>query len=442
MTMDLNMLTNHLNEFNPIRTYGQVTNVVGLIIEGLSPGALVGARCDIYPSSGKKKIRAEVIGFKENRILMMPLENAIGITPGSTIALRNYQDTIGVGNHLLGRVIDGLGRPIDNKGPIKYEKRYSIYKSPLNPLNRKRITSPLDVGIKAINGLLTLGKGQKAGIFAGSGVGKSILLGMITRNTHADINVIALIGERGREVREFIEKELSEEALKKSVIVAVTSDHSPLLKLRGAFIATSIAEFFRDQGKDVLFMMDSLSRFAMAQREIGLAAGEPPTSKGYTPSIFNMLARLLERTGTSENSGSITGLYTILVEGDDLTEPVADTTRSILDGHIVLSRELADKNLYPAIDILSSVSRVMNDIIDDEHKIVARKIKQSIAMYRKIEDMLNIGVYQKGTDPHIDTTIELFDKINEFMYQDIAEKTTLKESIDQMKHIISIVQSV
>ncbi|MGA1824754.1 MAG: FliI/YscN family ATPase [bacterium] len=436
MRMNLSFYNKYLQDFNPIRTYGQVTNVVGLIIEGFSPGAIVGARCDIFPSSGKKKIRAEVIGFKENRIVMMPLENAMGITPGSKIVLQNYQDTIGVGNNLLGRVIDGLGQPIDDKGPIKYETKFPIYKSPLNPMNRKRITMPLDVGIKAINGLLTIGKGQKIGIFAGSGVGKSILLGMITRNTKADVNVIALIGERGREVMEFIEKELSEDALKKSVVVAVTSDHSPLLKLRGAFIATSIAEFFRDQGKDVLLMMDSLTRFAMAQREIGLAAGEPPTSKGYTPSVFNLLARLLERTGTSQNSGSITGLYTVLVEGDDLTEPVSDTTRSILDGHIILSRELADKNLYPAIDILASVSRVMNDIIDDDHKEVSRKIKHTIASYRKIEDMLNIGVYQKGTDPKIDKTIQLFEMINNFIYQDITEKTTLKESVFQMKQII------
>ena len=438
MYLNLNTHANYLKQIDPIIMYGQVTNVFGLIIEGISPGVQIGAKCEIHPACGSDKIKAEVIGFRENKILMMPLEKPFGITPGSRIKIQNNQDYIGVSNQMLGRVLDGLGKPIDDHNtPIDYETISPIYKSSINPLDRKRINMPLDVGIKAINGLITLGRGQKIGIFAGSGIGKSMLLGMITRHTTADINIIALIGERGREVREFIEKDLSKDALKRSVIVAVTSDNSPLLKLKGAFVATTIAEFFRDQGKNVLLVMDSLTRCAMAQREIGLAIGEPPTSKGYTPSVIDMLSRLLERTGTSNSEGSITGLYTVLIESDDMNDPVADTARSILDGHIVLSRELADKNFYPAIDVLTSVSRIMPDVVGNEHMKYAKKINETIAMYRKIEDMVNIGAYKKGTDPNIENTLKLIEKINLFLSQDFNEKATIDETILQMKQIFN-----
>jgi flagellum-specific ATP synthase len=415
-----------------IQAQGKVTDIVGLVIEAQGPMSRLGTVCDIYTQGDHRKISAEVLGFRGNKVMMMPLEEMRGIGPGCPIVARRQRAVIPVGSGLLGRVIDGLGNPIDGKGPIAAESEYPIYGMPVNPLSRKRITRPLDLGIRAINGLLTLGCGQRIGIFAGSGVGKSVLLGMIARKTAADVNVIALIGERGREVNEFIDKELGAQGLKRSVIVVATSDHLPLIRMRGAFIATAIAEFFRDQGRHVNFMMDSVTRFAMAQREIGLALGEPPTTKGYTPSVFTLLPKLCERAGTAANSGTITGLYTVLVEGDDTNEPIADALRSILDGHINLSRDLANQAHYPAIDILGSVSRVMEDIIDAKQRQCARKLKEIMATYRKAEDLINIGAYVAGSNPKIDYAIAMIEKINRYLRQDIDETSPFNECIAQL----------
>ena len=418
-----------------IQANGKVTDVVGLVIEAQGPVSRLGTVCDIYTRGDSHKITAEVLGFKDNKVLLMPLEEIRGIGPGCPIVARQQRAVIPVGSGLLGRVIDGLGNPIDNKGSIAAESEYPIYGTPINPLSRRRISKPLDLGIRAVNGLLSVGCGQRMGIFAGSGVGKSVLLGMIARKTAADVNVIALIGERGREVNEFIEKELGEKGLQRSVIVVATSDHLPLIRMRGAFIATAIAEFFRDQGRHVNLMMDSVTRFAMAQREIGLALGEPPTTKGYTPSVFTLLPKLCERAGTSANRGTITGLYTVLVEGDDTNEPIADALRSILDGHINLTRDLANQGHYPAIDVLSSISRVMDDIIDPTHRKHANKLKETLAVYRKAEDLINIGAYVAGSNPKIDYAIEMIEKINRYLKQDIDETTDFTESISQLARL-------
>ena len=418
-----------------IQANGKVTNIVGLVIEAQGPVSRLGTICDIYTKGNSHKISAEVLGFKDNKVLMMPLAEIRGIGPGCPIVARQQRAVIPVGPGLLGRVIDGLGNPIDNKGPIPAEREYPIYGTPINPLSRKRISKPLDLGIRAINGLLSVGCGQRLGIFAGSGVGKSVLLGMIARKTAADVNVIALIGERGREVNEFIEKELGKEGLERSVIVVATSDHLPLIRMRGAFIATAIAEFFRDQGRHVNLMMDSVTRFAMAQREIGLALGEPPTTKGYTPSVFTLLPKLCERAGTSANRGTITGLYTVLVEGDDTNEPIADALRAILDGHINLTRDLATQNHYPAIDVLSSISRVMDDIINPEQRRYANQLKETLAIYRKAEDLINIGAYVDGSNPKIDFAIDMIEKINHYLKQEIDETTPFDESISQLTQL-------
>src|SRR5271157_867576 len=358
-----------VRETDPVKVYGKVNRGIGIVIEGLGPQANIGDICQIElnGNGSEQFMEAEVIGFKEGKILLMPLGELRGIGPGSRIIAKGRQRYIRMGKGLLGRILDGVGNPMDAKEPVTGQL-YPVYNEPINPLYRQRITTPLDLGIRSINTILTIGKGQRIGIMAGSGVGKSVLLGMMARNTAADVNVIALIGERGREVREFIEKDLGTEGLNRSVLVVATSDTSPLIRIRGAFVATAIAEYFRSLGKNVLLMMDSLTRFAMAQREIGLAAGEPPTMKGYTPSVFNLMPKLLERAGTWEHEGTITGLYTVLVEGDDMNEPIADAARSILDGHIVLSRELANHNHYPAIDILQSISRLMKDISGEKHK--------------------------------------------------------------------------
>ena len=416
----------------PIEASGQVTKVIGLVIEALGPASPLGTVCDIFTKGQNQKITAEVMGFRDNRVLMMPVEDIQGISPGSRVVAKQKKATIAVGPGLLGRVIDGLGNPIDGKGPVCVENEYPIYTPAINPLLRRRIDKPLDLGVRAINGLLTMGCGQRMGLFAGSGVGKSVLLGMIARKTMADVNVIALIGERGRELNEFIEKELGPEGLQRSVIVVATSDRLPLIRLRGAFIATAIAEYFRDQGQHVNLMMDSVTRFAMAQREIGLALGEPPTTKGYTPSVFTTLPKLLERTGTSDNNGTITGLYTVLVEGDDTNEPVADALRSILDGHINLTRDLAMQNHYPAIDILDSVSRVMDDVISPEHREIANRLKNTLATYRKAEDLINIGAYVKGSNAKIDFAIEMIEKINLYLRQDIDETASFDESLQSL----------
>ena len=435
LAINLEKYYKKLKNSSAILSVGRVTNITGLVVEANGPVAKLGTVCDIFTKGDQKKVGAEVLGFKDNKVMLMPFEEIRGIGPGSRVVARQEKSSVSVGQGLLGRVIDGTGNPIDNKGEIKKEKEYPIYADPVNPLLRKRITRSLDIGIRAVNGLLTIGCGQRMGIFSGSGVGKSVLLGMIARNTKADVNVIALIGERGREVNEFIEKELGEEGLKRSVIIVATSDHLPLIRMRGAFIATAIAEYFRDQGKHVNLMMDSVTRFAMAQREIGLALGEPPTMKGYTPSVFTLLPKLLERAGTSANKGTITGLYTVLVEGDDTNEPIADALRSILDGHIVLKRELAMQNHYPAIDILSSISRVMDDIISFSQKENANKLKAVMATYRKSEDLINIGAYVAGSNTKIDYAIEINDRANGYLMQGIEDCVTYDESIKQLEEL-------
>jgi flagellum-specific ATP synthase len=434
--VDLSKYHTCLESTCSIRATGRVTNVVGLVVEAHGPVSCLGTVCDIYTTHRNHTIAAEVSGFKDNSVLLMPLEEIHGIAPGCKIVARQQKAIVPVGQGLLGRVIDGLGNPIDDKGPIKTEAAYPIYAASLNPLKRRRIHRPLDLGIRTINGLLTVGCGQRIGIFAGSGVGKSVLLGMIARKTKADVNVIALIGERGRELNEFIEKELGREGLRRSVIVVATSDRLPLIRMRGAFIATAIAEYFRNQGQHVNLMMDSVTRFAMAQREIGLALGEPPTTKGYTPSVFTLLPKLLERAGTSANRGTITGLYTVLVEGDDTNEPIADAVRSILDGHINLTRDLAMQNHYPAIDVLGSISRVMVDVVDDKHRRNANRLKEILATYRKAEDLINIGAYVTGSNPKIDYAIKMIDKINAYLKQDIDETVFFEESVAQLDALL------
>jgi flagellum-specific ATP synthase len=426
-----------LGQVNPIRIHGKVTEIIGLVVEGNGPATSIGELCGIFPAGSVKPVTAEVVGFKKGKVLLMPLQTIQGLSPGCKIVSLGRKAGVNVGKNLLGRVIDGLGNPIDNKGPIESESDYPIYAEPINPLARGRITEPVDLGIRALNGVLTCGKGQRMGIFAGSGVGKSILLGMMARNTNADVNVIGLIGERGREVREFLEKSLGKKGLARSVVVVAGSDMHPLIRMRAAYVTTSISEYFRDLGKNVLLMVDSLTRFAMAQREIGLSVGEPPAAKGYTPSVFSLLPKLLERSGIMEKRGSITGLYTILVEGDDFNEPIADAARSILDGHVVLSRELASKSHYPAIDVLHSVSRVMLDIVGDEHRQMARRIIQILATYKKAEDLINIGAYVKGSNPEIDYAVTMIDRVNGFLKQDINEKIDFQQTINQMRVIFA-----
>jgi flagellum-specific ATP synthase len=421
-----------LEQINPIRVHGKVSEIIGLVVEGHGPAASIGEVCMIASGGLEKQLPAEVVGFKKGKVLLMPLHSMQGIGPGCKIMSMGRKASVHVGKNLLGRVIDGLGNPIDNHGAIECEKEYPIYADPINPLKRKRIAEPMDLGIRALNGVLCCGKGQRMGIFSGSGVGKSVLMGMMARNTKADVNVIGLIGERGREVREFLEKNLGEEGLSRSVVVVAGSDSHPLIRMRAAYVATTISEYFRDLGNDVLLMVDSLTRFAMAQREIGLSVGEPPATKGYTPSVFSLLPKLLERSGTLEDRGSITGLYTVLVEGDDFNEPISDASRSILDGHIYLTRELANKNHYPAIDILQSVSRVMNDIVDEQHRQLAKKIVNVLATYKKAEDLINIGAYVQGSNPDIDYAIVMVDRVNRFLRQDIGEKIDFQETKKQM----------
>ncbi len=413
---------------DPIKVCGKVSQVIGLVVEGQGPCTSIGEMCEIYANGHKNPLSAEVVGFKTDKVLMMPLEEIRGVGPGCKIVSLGKKADTRVGKGLLGRVIDGMGNPIDGKGPIEFQAEYPIYFSPINPLWRKRVTEVMDLGIRAINALLTCGKGQKMGVFSGSGVGKSILLGMMAKNTRADVNVIGLIGERGREVREFLEKNLGKEGLERSVVVVATSDTHPIIRMRAAYVATSIAEYFRDQGSDVLLMVDSLTRFAMAQREVGLSIGEPPTTKGYTPSVFSLMPKLLERVGAVEGKGSITGLYAILVEGNDFDEPIADAARSILDGHIVLSRDLATKNHYPAVDVLNSISRVMIDIVDDEHKGKAGHLLNILATYKKAEDLINIGAYVKGSNREVDFAIEMVGRVNTFLMQAIDEKVSFAES--------------
>lgn len=420
-----------ISSCQPIRLEGKIVKVAGIVAEGHGPGLSVGSLCAIKDSEGLN-IQAEVVGFKDKRVIIMPFGEMRGIRPGSRIVDKSERPAVKVGEAYLGRVIDGLGRPIDGKGLIRTEAEYSIYGDVLNPLKREIIREVVDVGVCPINALITVGKGQRIAIMSGSGIGKSVLMGMIARNTDADVTVIALIGERGREVREFIERSLGEEGLKKSVVIVATSDSPALVRIRGAYLATTLAEYFRDKDLDVIFVMDSITRFAMSLREVGLAAGEPPSAKGYTPSVFTKIPKLVERAGTVERGGSITGIYNVLVEGDDMSEPIADAVRSTVDGHIVLSRTLAHKGHYPAVDVLASISRVMRDIVDPEHLDNAKKLVKILSTYREAEDLINIGAYVDGSDPQIDYAKKMIGKINSFLQQDIYQKVTFKESVARL----------
>ncbi len=427
-----------IHNLNTIKVWGKVTRIVGLVVEGYCPHSSIGSLCEIIPrDDGGDPVYAEIVGFKDQHALLMPLGDLRGLGPGSRIRVIRDSATIKVGPNLLGRVIDGMENPHDGQPPPVLDEEFPLYAAPPGPMQRQNITDVLDLGVRAINGMTTCGMGQRMGIMAGSGVGKSVLLGMMSRYAKADINVIALIGERGREVREFIERDLGKEGLARSVLVVVTSDQSPLLRMRGAFVATTIAEYFCQQGKNVLLMMDSVTRFAMAMREIGLAVGEPPTTKGYTPSVFATLPKLLERAGRFREQGSITGIYTVLVDGDDMTEPVADSVRSILDGHIVLSRSIAARNHYPAIDILNSASRVMRDIISPRHLELSGKARNVLATYAEAEDLINIGAYASGSNPKIDYALGKIDGINEFLQQRFDESTPFKTTLEQLGGILS-----
>lgn len=413
--------------------YGKVSKIVGLTIESVGPPCKLNDLCQIISKDKTISVDAEVVGFKDNKVLLMPFDNVDGIGIGAIVKNSGSGLKIKVGSNLLGKVLDGIGRPMD-ESIITCLDEYPIDAPSPDPLKRKLIDEVLPLGVKAVDGLLTIGKGQRIGIFAGSGVGKSTLLGMFARNTKADVNVIALIGERGREVGEFIERDLGEEGLKRSVLVIATSDKPALIRNKAAKTATAIAEYFRDQGKDVLLMMDSLTRFSMAQREIGLASGEPPVTRGYPPSVYSEMPKLLERAGNTY-VGSITGLYTVLVDGDDFNEPIADTARGILDGHIVLSRKLGHKNHYPAIDVLQSISRCMSSIASSEHKKVAGKLKNVLATYNDAEDLINIGAYRSGSNPDIDYSISKINKVNEFLLQDVNSKYDFDDEIKQLIEI-------
>lgn len=413
---------------------GKVTQVIGLIIQVEGLQVFIGEVCQVIIKSLDKVVLTEVVGFKDNAVLLMPLGELQGIGPGCLVKPTGKSLNINISDEILGHTLDGLGKPIDDTS-LKEGRVYSLDRDPPSPFERTRIENVMVTGVKAIDGILTCGEGQRIGIFAGSGVGKSTLLGMIARYCRADVNVIGLVGERGRELLEFIEKDLGEEGYKRSVVVCATSDQPPLVRLKGAFVATAIAEYFRDQGKKVMLMMDSVTRFAMAQREIGLATGEPPTTKGYTPSVFAMLPKLLERSGTSK-VGSITAFYTVLVEGDDMNEPIADSVRSILDGHIVLSRQIAANNHFPAIDVQNSVSRVMKEIVTDEHYKLAGQLKENQAVYANSEDLINVGAYVDGSNPKIDKAIALNGPIGNFLRQNINESYSLEETVERLKDIV------
>ena len=413
---------------------GEVTDIRGLLIEGTGPQVPIGSHVTI--KNGMQLVQAQVIGFRSNRVLLMPFGETQGIAPGVCITAVEGNCNVRVSNQLQGRVIDALGNPLDGRELPLMEQVVPLYRDPPNPVSRVRITEPLDLGIKAMNGLLTVGKGQRIGIMAGSGVGKSTLLGMVAQHSRSDVNVIALVGERGREVREFIERDLGPEGLARSVVIVATGNQSALLRIRAAFLATAIAEFFRDQGKNVNLMVDSVTRLAMAQREVGLAAGEPPSTRGYTPSVFAMLPKLLERAGTCEGAGSITGLYTVLVEGDDMNEPVADAVRGILDGHIVLSRRLAGRGHYPAIDVLQSISRVMSDIVDPEVSKMANEIREMIASYQDTEDLITIGAYKPGQNPKVDRAVQRIERVQEFLKQGTDVPVSLQQSWLAMGQIL------
>ncbi|NLM17359.1 MAG: flagellar protein export ATPase FliI [Candidatus Riflebacteria bacterium] len=419
----------------PVSASGRVTQVVGLLIEATGPQNPVGDLCNIITEEGA--LPCEIVGFRRGSILLMPLKHTEGIRQGNEVVPVGTPLTVPAGHELLGRLLDGLGEPLDDLGSLPSGiTRVPINREPPNPFSRKRIKNVLSTGVRVLDGLLTMGNGQRIGIFAGSGVGKSTLMGMISRSSSADVNVIGLIGERGREVREFIEKDLGKEGLARSVIVAATSDQPALVRIKAAFTATAIAEYFRDQGKNVLLLMDSVTRFALAQREVGLATGEPPSTRGYTPSVFAMLPKLLERAGTSQR-GTITAIYTVLVEGGDMDEPVADAVRGILDGHLVLSRTLAQQNIYPAVDILASISRLMPDIAEKEHYNLANKTRNYYATYMKNADVISLGAYKSGSDPRIDEAIKKHPLIEDYIKQGINETITFDEAVKALQKIVS-----
>jgi flagellum-specific ATP synthase len=422
-----------IHHAEPVRIYGKVSEVIGLLIESTGPPASVGDVCTIE-NKGIAVGRAEVVGFRKHRTLLMPLGPIEGIYPGLTVTSTKKPLVVGVGPKLVGRVLDGLGNPIDNKGPVIADFTRPIFSRVPNPLHRQRISRFFETGIRAVDGLVSIGKGQRMGIFSGSGVGKSILLGMMAKNCRSDVNVIALVGERGREVREFLERDLGDEGLERSVVVVATSDQPALIRIKASSVAASIAEYFRDQGKDVLFMVDSVTRMAFAQREIGLAIGEPPATKGFTPSVFAMMPQFLERAGTSDR-GTITGLFTVLVEGDDLDEPISDAVRSVLDGHIVLSRRLSRRNHYPAIDVLDSISRCMPEVVSPEHLALSGRIKDLMAAYRENEDLIQIGAYSPGTNDRVDRAIKIHDRLGFFLRQDRQETSGFEKMLSNLKEI-------
>ncbi|HEY0827505.1 MAG TPA: flagellar protein export ATPase FliI [Bacilli bacterium] len=425
--------TEYLKLFDPVRVNGKVTQIIGLTVESEGPDVSIGEVCYIYPSKSSNPIAAEVVGFRNNKVLLMPLGELEAIGPGCDVVGTGKPLTVQVGHELLGKVLNGLGQPLDGSFLPSRMSHYSTNHIPSNPLKRPRVLNPISTGIRCIDGLLTVGKGQRIGIFSGSGVGKSTLLGMVARNTSADVNVIALIGERGREVLDFIERDLGPEGLERSVVIVATSDQPALIRIKGALIATTIAEYFRDRGLNVMMMMDSVTRYAMALREVGLSIGEPPATRGYTPSVFANLPKLLERSGTGVK-GSITAFYTVLVEGDDLNEPITDAVRGILDGHIVLDRKLANKGHYPAIDILSSISRLMKEIVSEEHMEAAENLKRQLAVYTESEDLINIGAYQKGSNAQIDLSLKYIQDIWNYTGQKTFEKVNYEDAHDRLIH--------
>lgn len=440
MILDFNKYHEVIDNAHLTSDTGRVTEVSGMLLKGYLPGASLGSMVEIKPRSGEKSFFAEVVGFKDQQVLMMALSTHMGVGNGAEIILKESETHVRVYEQMLGRVLDPLGQPLDQLGHIKGDSRECpLYAEVRNPLSRAPIRQSLDLGIRVLNGLNTIGRGQRVAIMAGSGVGKSMLLGQMAKSSKADVNVIALIGERGREVREFIENDLGDEGMKRSVIVVATSDQSPLLRMRGAFYATAIAEYFAHQGKDVLLMMDSVTRFSMAQREIGLSAGEPPTSKGYTPSVFSTLPRLLERAGQFENEGSITGLYTVLVEGDDMNDPIGDSVRSIVDGHIVLTRKLAQASHFPAIDILQSSSRVMRHVVNPQHYRLALRLKQALALYYEFEDLIQIGAYKEGINPKLDRIVQNIDVIKSYLKQSFEQSIDMSTAEYQMNQIIDLI---
>ncbi len=416
-----------IDEIDVIKFSGKVERIVGLTIESVGPAVKYGDLCRIKTGESQY-LYAEVVGFNRNRVILMPIGDMKGVVPGAEVYAVGTSLTVPVGKELLGRVLSGIGKPLDGKGEIFSPVKYPVEGRDINPLDRKVIDEPLSVGVRAIDGLITVGRGQRIGIFSGSGVGKSTLIGMIARYTNADVNVIALIGERGREVKDFVEKELGTEGLKRSVVIAATSDQPPMLRLRGAFLAHAVAEYFRDQGMAVNLLMDSVTRFAMAQREVGLAAGEPSATRGYPPSVFSLIPKLLERAGTSSSGGSITGFYSVLVEGDDMNEPIADASRGILDGHIVLDRKFANRGHYPAINVLASVSRCMKDVVDDKHRNAAMLFREILAAYTEAEDLINLGGYVRGANPLVDKALAMMNDINSFLKQGIYERETLEST--------------